>query len=333
MRWGVRRYQPYSTTGPRKSGKAGKEIGAAAKLKKNMQTLKKITDNYYNKELSKYRNADGTLTDLGRKAYYQDSKIYQKDKRKLSEAELNKYGVRSAVKDSSGTLVYYIDKGSEMQRITNKNEALSNRRKYVSITDDDNQAYEEVFDQLDFDPYSKKNPKDNAVRVDTYEATKKLKMASAKRVVEHMLKEYGDQTVEELVSKDIGKYSEAYEAAIKRVIKQEGNTKIKNIILNQWDYSYGYNGSTKIDAEKGDFATKFSATRYDAAIMATRKFVQQLSANQKNGNSKISKKVFDDFAKMGYDAIVDAEDARYFDMPIILLNPVESVKRKHTEIW
>lgn len=29
MRWGVRRYQPYSTTGPRKGGKTGKEIGAA----------------------------------------------------------------------------------------------------------------------------------------------------------------------------------------------------------------------------------------------------------------------------------------------------------------
>lgn len=31
MRWGVRRYQPYSQTGGRKSGKSGKEIGKAAK--------------------------------------------------------------------------------------------------------------------------------------------------------------------------------------------------------------------------------------------------------------------------------------------------------------
>lgn len=31
MRWGVRRFQPYSTTGPRKGGKTGKEIGEAAR--------------------------------------------------------------------------------------------------------------------------------------------------------------------------------------------------------------------------------------------------------------------------------------------------------------
>lgn len=31
MHWGIRRYQPYSITGGRKSGKAGKEIGQAAK--------------------------------------------------------------------------------------------------------------------------------------------------------------------------------------------------------------------------------------------------------------------------------------------------------------
>lgn len=29
MKWGIRRYQPYSTTGPRKGGKTGKEIGEA----------------------------------------------------------------------------------------------------------------------------------------------------------------------------------------------------------------------------------------------------------------------------------------------------------------
>lgn len=31
MHWGIRRYQPYSQTGGRKSGKSGKEIGKAAK--------------------------------------------------------------------------------------------------------------------------------------------------------------------------------------------------------------------------------------------------------------------------------------------------------------
>lgn len=34
MRWGIRRYQPYSYTGARKDGKLGKEVGAAARLAK-----------------------------------------------------------------------------------------------------------------------------------------------------------------------------------------------------------------------------------------------------------------------------------------------------------
>lgn len=35
MRWGIRRFQSYSVTGPRKSGKEGKEIGAAARSGNN----------------------------------------------------------------------------------------------------------------------------------------------------------------------------------------------------------------------------------------------------------------------------------------------------------
>lgn len=33
MKWGVRRYQPYSVTGGRKSGESGKEVGLAKKVK------------------------------------------------------------------------------------------------------------------------------------------------------------------------------------------------------------------------------------------------------------------------------------------------------------
>lgn len=45
MHWGVRRYQPYSTTGPRKGGKTGKEIGEA---KKRTKVLRKV-NRYVNK--------------------------------------------------------------------------------------------------------------------------------------------------------------------------------------------------------------------------------------------------------------------------------------------
>ena len=40
MHWGIRRYQPYSTTGPRKGGKTGREIGEAADSKSNKTSNK-----------------------------------------------------------------------------------------------------------------------------------------------------------------------------------------------------------------------------------------------------------------------------------------------------
>lgn len=40
MHWGIRRYQPYSVTGPRKDGKTGKEIGLAKRIKKGGGTAK-----------------------------------------------------------------------------------------------------------------------------------------------------------------------------------------------------------------------------------------------------------------------------------------------------
>ena len=40
MKWGIRRYQPYSTTGPRKGGKTGREIGEAADSKSGQKSSK-----------------------------------------------------------------------------------------------------------------------------------------------------------------------------------------------------------------------------------------------------------------------------------------------------
>lgn len=45
MHWGIRRYQPYSTTGPRKGGKTGKEVGDAKKAaKKYQKDINKLQD-------------------------------------------------------------------------------------------------------------------------------------------------------------------------------------------------------------------------------------------------------------------------------------------------
>lgn len=45
QKWGIRRYQPYSTTGPRMSGKPGQEIGEAARRKSNRRKSREIARN------------------------------------------------------------------------------------------------------------------------------------------------------------------------------------------------------------------------------------------------------------------------------------------------
>lgn len=60
MKWGIRRYQPYSTTGPRKGGKTGKEVGEAAKSRKERRAerIEARAERYKQKEyeLAKKRN-------------------------------------------------------------------------------------------------------------------------------------------------------------------------------------------------------------------------------------------------------------------------------------
>lgn len=58
MHWGIRRFQPYSTTGPRKGGKTGKEIGLARRLARGIgEGVKTIRVNYKKNALKRKRMA------------------------------------------------------------------------------------------------------------------------------------------------------------------------------------------------------------------------------------------------------------------------------------
>lgn len=64
MKWGVRRYQPYSATGPRKSGAKGKEVGEAkqntttkqssSKSNTHLEKIKRKVKNVDKEKLKKY---------------------------------------------------------------------------------------------------------------------------------------------------------------------------------------------------------------------------------------------------------------------------------------
>lgn len=65
QRWGIRRYQSYATTGPRKGGKTGREIGEARSLKKDIKWSKRhegrIMKKAYratNKDMRKYEREE-----------------------------------------------------------------------------------------------------------------------------------------------------------------------------------------------------------------------------------------------------------------------------------
>ena len=58
MHWGIRRFQPYSTTGPRKGGKTGKEVGLAKRVgNKISEGVKGIRTAHKRKEAAKKRAA------------------------------------------------------------------------------------------------------------------------------------------------------------------------------------------------------------------------------------------------------------------------------------
>ena len=66
QKWGVRRYQPYSTTGPRKGGKTGKEVGKAKKVKSRKEDVSSLSDQELRTKINRmqmeqqYKNLKGS---------------------------------------------------------------------------------------------------------------------------------------------------------------------------------------------------------------------------------------------------------------------------------
>lgn len=84
-----------------------------------------------------------------------------------------------------------IKKGSSIYRIANSDESLDSNRKYAYLTKDDNDTFNEAFDSLYMD-LSK------PMSTYEYSAKKDISVADEKTVVEHLLKEYGDQKISDL---------------------------------------------------------------------------------------------------------------------------------------
>lgn len=99
MRWGIRRYQPYSYTGARRSGRAGKEIGEAAKLGK------------------KAAKAVGRGAKVAGKTVASGVKKYREYRRERKRQDLINNGTISDLKSNRGKLLSEDDIKAAIQRI------------------------------------------------------------------------------------------------------------------------------------------------------------------------------------------------------------------------
>ena len=265
----------------------------------------------------KYVDKDDNLTDAGIERYREilakdhDAAVSKYDN---SIVELNK--AEAGVVRRNGE--EYVKKGSTFTRFTDQDETLDHKRKYVSVTEEDRKRYGQVAKEGFLG--SKQLDKLKEVQ---YTATKDVKVAQGHAVVDYVIDHYGDLKVSEY-----GKLSDDDVKVIRTALdKAFGGNNIKNVYSdpNKFDFAFdldldNYKGKDKKILEA---AVQYASTR-DNVLSTLYQDVLMASSSEHNPT-------LDHFAKLGYDAIVDVEDAEWANYPLILLDPVSSVKHKRTK--
>lgn len=197
---------------------------------------------------------------------------------------------------------YQIDKGAHVRRIASANEPVDERHKYVSLTEDD--AYQ-------YNAWGS----DGALGTDYHETSytyeystkKKLKVADEKQVIDYLAEAYGGPKTKQRVN-DYIDYIHRHTTHSVHLGKDE--------TVPSW---YNFYVSEYADKAK-DFVTKMTS----AAM-----FKQSLKPNEGHDD------VYTHFKKLGYDAIVDAEDymSDEAELPLVILNPKKSLKLVKSEEW
>lgn len=172
MKWGIRRYQPYSTTGPRKGGKTGKEIGEAAERKaarkearaqrkaerkriKEAKKAEKAARKAQKREESKKKveEAKQALIQKRKETIMKDPRLLNKYKNEFSDEEIEKalkrYNLETRLQTASIDKIEtgrkYIDivkryTGSVNEIYRNVNQMQSNRDDIIARREKKRQA-------------------------------------------------------------------------------------------------------------------------------------------------------------------------------------------------
>lgn len=238
----------------------------------------------------RYQNKDGSLTPEGRNRI---SKIYEKNKPYLytDYGPSRKRVLDAGVQDKGSYSV--IKKGQKIGRVSSSENESMEGRKYIYVTDHDKEAYK------NFAVSGKLGA--NSAKWYGYELTAKrdLKVASGKEVVDHILKEYGNEktssaykTFSETKSMAPGldaRYLRAANSADRKFVEHVTNGRLAvNSLLND---------TFMKDVKKRDA-------------------------------------VFEHFKSLGYDAIEDVEDNGQaglygMDFPVIVFDSKETLKKKN----
>lgn len=213
----------------------------------------------------RYQNKDGTLTAAGKEKVYNASKSVletPKNQQLIKEYKENKRNhiLKAGVKNlDSNTDI--LPKGSVVERIANSGESLDSKRKYVSLTDKDKDAYRDMWEYLPIDinaPISRFK----------YEASKDLKIATGEKVVRDLLDTYGNETLKQFAqdAKEIGDDPSLYIVPDRKGIKES----------KQWYMRYQAEATDHVRTflkdtlkeHQNEIVSKYLKDRYDAIVDA-----------------------------------------------------------------
>lgn len=153
MKWGIRRYQPYRITGPRKSGEEGKEVGLAAKKKAKLEKKAEKARKKEAKKAEKVQKKEAKKADLleAKKKLIKNSPgLVAKNADLFTTAELNDLRMRINLKEDlkaiskrkTDRVISYLNTTSNLMgtsiNVYNQVAAMTNtyRQQHGSLTKD-----------------------------------------------------------------------------------------------------------------------------------------------------------------------------------------------------
>ena len=282
----------------------------------------------------RYQNPDGTFTKAGKVRYAHLYKnAVESDFTGVTNANLDalKKNELNRIKKDIGIKVKnknteILKKGTKVSRAVTGDETVDDRRKYVSVTENDKINYAENFlDVWGDDKY-----------VDEYELTKDIKIATTKRVTDWIVNEFRNVPVSDIVT---GKWEYVLKDDLrygwKSVNDILNDPVIKDTKADMIDNRGGINGQI-------EFGVNYMTNKNDVNLvssvnkrLSTGKVILSIlldrTMTMSSSHNSIDK-MLNDLKKDGYDAVVDFEDyvRGVSEYPLILLNPADSSKRtKH----